>query len=36
LASRRHPFRDLDFLNFPLSDTKLDFGRASAALVVRF
>ena len=31
-----HSFQDLEILNFPLSDTKLDFGRASAALVLRF
>jgi opacity protein-like surface antigen len=31
-----HAFQDLEFLGFPLSDTKLDFGRASAALVFRF
>jgi opacity protein-like surface antigen len=31
-----HTFKDLEILNFPLSDTKLDFGRASAALVFRF
>jgi len=31
-----HAFQDLEILNFPLSDTKLDFGRASAALVFRF
>jgi len=31
-----HSFQDLEILNFPLSDTKLDFGRASAALVFRF
>lgn len=31
-----HAFQDVDVLGFPLSDTKLDFGRASAALVFRF
>jgi opacity protein-like surface antigen len=31
-----HSFQDLEILNFSLSDTKLDFGRASAALVLRF
>jgi opacity protein-like surface antigen len=31
-----HSFQDLEILSFPLSDTKLDFGRASAALVLRF
>ena len=31
-----HSFQDLEILGFPLSDTKLDFGRASAALVFRF
>jgi len=31
-----HSFQDLEILNFPLSETKLDFGRASAALVFRF
>jgi opacity protein-like surface antigen len=31
-----HAFQDLEILDFPLSDTKLDFGRASAALVFRF
>lgn len=31
-----HAFQDLEILNFPLSGTKLDFGRASAALVFRF
>jgi opacity protein-like surface antigen len=31
-----HTFEDLEILNFPLSETKLDFGRASAALVFRF
>ena len=31
-----HTFTDLEILNFPLSETKLDFGRASAALVFRF
>ena len=31
-----HGFQDLEILGFPLSDTKLDFGRASAALVFRF
>lgn len=31
-----HAFQDVDILGFPLSDTKLDFGRASGALVFRF
>jgi opacity protein-like surface antigen len=31
-----HAFQDLEILGLPLSDTKLDFGRASAALVFRF
>ena len=31
-----HSFKDLEILGFPISDTKLDFGRASAALVLRF
>jgi hypothetical protein len=31
-----HSFQDLDFLGFSLSDTKLDFGRASGSLVFRF
>jgi hypothetical protein len=31
-----HAFQDLDILGFPLSETRLDFGRASAALVFRF
>jgi opacity protein-like surface antigen len=31
-----HAFQDLDILGFPLSDSRLDFGRASAALVFRF
>lgn len=31
-----HAFQELDILGFPLSDTKVDFGRASAALVFRF
>ena len=31
-----HSFQDLEILNVPLSDTNLDFGRASAALVFRF
>lgn len=31
-----HAFQDLELLGFPLSDTKLDFGRASGALVFRF
>ena len=31
-----HAFQNMEILGFPLSDTKLDFGRASAALVVRF
>ena len=31
-----HSFQDLDLLGFSLSDTKLDFGRASGSLVFRF
>jgi opacity protein-like surface antigen len=31
-----HSFQDLEILGLPLSDTKLGFGRASAALVFRF
>jgi opacity protein-like surface antigen len=31
-----HAFQDFDILGVSLSDTKLDFGRASAALVFRF
>lgn len=31
-----HAFQDLGILGFARSDTKLDFGRASAALVFRF
>jgi opacity protein-like surface antigen len=31
-----HSFQNLEILGFPISDTKLDFGRASAALVFRF
>jgi len=31
-----HAFQNLDILGFGLSDTKLDFGRASAALVFSF
>jgi opacity protein-like surface antigen len=31
-----HAFQNLEILGFPLSETKLDFGRASAALVFRF
>lgn len=31
-----HAFQDLDVLGIPLGDTKLDFGRASGALVFRF
>ena len=31
-----HAFQDLEILGLPLSDAKLDFGRASAALVFRF
>jgi opacity protein-like surface antigen len=31
-----HAFQDLEVLGFPLGDTKLDFGRASAAIVFRF
>ena len=31
-----HSFQDLEILGFPISQTKLDFGRASASLVFRF
>jgi opacity protein-like surface antigen len=31
-----HSFKDFEILGFPLAQTKLDFGRASAALVLRF
>ena len=31
-----HAFQNFEILGFPVSDTKLDFGRASAALVLRF
>lgn len=31
-----HSFEDLEILGLPLSDTKLDFGRASGALVLKF
>jgi opacity protein-like surface antigen len=31
-----HSFQDLEILGFSLSDTKLDFGRASAALIFKF
>ena len=31
-----HAFQDMGILGFAMSDTKLDFGRASAALVFRF
>lgn len=31
-----HAFQDLNVLGIPLGDTKLDFSRASAALVLRF
>jgi len=31
-----HSFQNLTLLGFTLSDTKLDFGRASAALIVKF
>jgi opacity protein-like surface antigen len=31
-----HAFQELPFLGFDLSDQKLDFGRASAALVFKF
>ena len=31
-----HAFQDLEILGIPLGDTKLDFGRASAALVLKF
>jgi opacity protein-like surface antigen len=31
-----HSFEDLEIAGIPLADTKLDFGRASAALVFKF
>lgn len=31
-----HSFQDLEVLGFTLGDTKLDFGRASGALVLKF
>ena len=31
-----HAFQDLNVLGFPIGDTKLDFGRASGALVLKF
>jgi opacity protein-like surface antigen len=31
-----HAFQDLEFLGFPISGSKLGFGRASAAVVFRF
>lgn len=31
-----HAFQDLNALGFTLSDTRLDFGRASVALVLTF
>jgi len=31
-----HAFQDLTVLGFTLSDTKLDFGRATAGLVLKF
>jgi hypothetical protein len=31
-----HAFQDLDILGVTVGDTKLDFGRASGALVFRF
>jgi opacity protein-like surface antigen len=31
-----HSFNDLEILGFPIGQTKLDFGRASAAVVLRF
>ena len=31
-----HAFNDLEILGFPIADTKLDFGRASAGLVFKF
>ncbi len=31
-----HAFQDLDLLGFTLGDTKLDFGRAAGALVLKF
>ena len=31
-----HAFQDLELLGFSIADTKLDFGRAAGALVVKF
>jgi hypothetical protein len=31
-----HSFDDLEILGFEIDDTKLDFGRASGALVLKF
>jgi opacity protein-like surface antigen len=31
-----HAFQDIEFLGVPISDLKLDFGRASAGLVLQF
>jgi hypothetical protein len=31
-----HAFEDLEPLGIPIADTKLDFGRASAAVLFRF
>ena len=31
-----HAFQDLEVLGVPLGDTKLDFGRAAGALVLKF
>jgi len=31
-----HAFQDLEILGFPIADAKLDYGRASAALVLKF
>ena len=31
-----HAFKDLELAGITLSDTKLDFGRAAAALVLKF
>jgi hypothetical protein len=31
-----HAFQDIEFLGIPISDLKLDFGRASAGLVLSF
>jgi opacity protein-like surface antigen len=31
-----HAFQDLEFLGFTLTDTKLDFGRASGGVVLKF